>query len=210
MIPLASRTNELAPSAPTTHRALTVRVSPVRASLPGLVFGDPPERELDPLVGLHEPFGRPPALDRHPGGDACMVVDRPLELRLEEHVVGLPPGRRRAAGLEAQQQLTVGAEPAVVVDRNHLVGQHLGQPERLQQPHDLVIEVHRARETVDLGEALEHRHPMPGAAEQRRERLPDRAVADDRDVEFRLVGVIDCHSHLHVFVSILRNSSDMP
>ena len=34
-IPLASRTNELAPSAPTSQREVTVRVSPVSASLPG-------------------------------------------------------------------------------------------------------------------------------------------------------------------------------
>jgi hypothetical protein len=134
-----------------------------------------------------------------------VVVDRALELRLEEHVVAVPSGRRRTTGLEPQQQLTVGAEPAIVVDRNHLVGQHLGQPERLQQPHDLVIEVHRPRKTVDRCEALEHGHPMPGSAEQRRERLPDRAVADDRDVEFRLVRVIDCHPHLQVFVSIPMN-----
>ena len=89
MIPLASRTNELAPSAPTTHRALMVRVSPVRASRPG--SGDPPKRELNPVVGLDESLGGPSALDGHSRRDARMAVDRSLELRLEEHVIALPP-----------------------------------------------------------------------------------------------------------------------
>ena len=148
-----------------------------------LRLGDAPEREFDPVIGLLEPLGRPPALNGHPGRDARVTVDRPFELGLEEHVVALPAGRRRTARLEAQEQLTVGAEPAVVVNRNHLLRQHLGEPERLEQPHDLVIEVNRARETVDLAEALEHRHPVPGTAEHCRQRLPHRAVADDRDVD---------------------------
>jgi hypothetical protein len=46
-----------------------------------------------------------------------------------------------------------------------------------------VVEVNRAREAIDLAEALKHGHAMPGSAEHRRERLSDRAVTDDRDVE---------------------------
>ena len=42
--------------------------------------------------------------------------------------------------------------------------------------------MHRARQPVDPLEALEHRDAVPGPAEQRRERLAHRAVADDRDV----------------------------
>ena len=112
-----------------------------------------------------------------------MAIDRPLELRLEEHVVALPPRWRRTARLEPQKQLAVRAEPTVVVDRNHLLGQELRESERLQQPHDFVIEVHRAWEPIELPETLEHADAMPGSSEQRRERLAHRAVADDHDVE---------------------------
>ena len=113
VIPLASRTNELAPSAPTSHRALTVRVSPVSASLPALVLARPAEASARRRSSrLNEPLGRPSALDGHARPGARVAVDRPLELRLEEHVVRLPSRRRRAARLEAQEQLAVGAEPA--------------------------------------------------------------------------------------------------
>ena len=47
----------------------------------------------------------------------------------------------------------------------------------------------RPREAIDVLEALEDRDPVAGAAEQRRERLAHRAVADDRhvDIEFLLL-----------------------
>ena len=126
-----------------------------------------------------------------------MAVDRPLELRLEEHVVALPPRRRRTARLKPQKQLAVGAEPPVVVDRNHLLGQELRESERLQQPHDLVIEVHRAWESIELPETLEHADAMPGSSEQRRERLAHRAVADDHDVEILRVSFLGGRFNLH-------------
>jgi hypothetical protein len=74
-----------------------------------------------------------------------MAVDRPLELGLKEHVIRLPPGYRRSVGIKAQQRLAVGSEPLIVVDRDHLAGQHIGETQQLHQAHDLVIEMHRAR-----------------------------------------------------------------
>src|ERR1700751_1295983 len=94
-----------------------------------------------------------------------MAVNRPLELRLEENVGPDPPRRGRTPRLEPEDQLTVGAEPPVLVDRNHLVGQHLGEPERLQQPHDLVVEVGSAREAAappDRSQRLRRRTPAAG------------------------------------------------
>ena len=154
-MPLASRTNELAPSAPTSHRALTVRVSPVRCEPARLLLDAPPQRQLRRPLRVDEPLGHPSTLDAHAALGARVAVDRPLQLGLEEHVVRLPPRRRQALDVEAQQQLAVGAEPLVVVHRDHLLRERLGQVERLQQPHDLVIEMHRAGQAVDLAEALE-------------------------------------------------------
>ena len=150
MIPVASRTNELAPSAPTSHRARTVRVSPVSASAARLVLLDPPKRQLAPVSAVNQPRGFPSALDGHARQAARVPVDRALQLWLEEHVVRLPARPRRAVRLEPQEQLAVGPEPLVVVHRDHLLGEHLGQSERLQQTHDLVIEMDGAREAVDL------------------------------------------------------------
>ena len=116
-------------------------------------------------------------------------MDRSLELRLEEHVVRLPPRSRQTVHVESQQQLAVGAEPLVVGDRNHLLGERVGQSERLEQAHDLVIEMHRTRQAVDLLKALEHHHPVAGSPEQRRQRLAHGAVPDDRHIE---VGVVCC------------------
>jgi hypothetical protein len=71
----------------------------------------------------------------------------------------------------------------VVVANREQVGRQLASnPEVLEQAHDLVVEVHGARETVDLAEPLEHGYTMPRLAKECRERLADRAVTDDRDV----------------------------
>ena len=186
VIPVASRTNELAPSAPTSHRALTVRVSPVERKPAGLLLLNPPKRQLDALIAVDQPRGFPSALDGHARQVARVPVDRALQLRLEEHVVRLPARPRRAVRLEPHEQLAVGPEPLVVVHRDHLLGEHLGQSKRLQQTHDLVVQMDGAREAVDLLEALEHAHPMTGSPQQRGQRLAHRAVTDDRHVEVEI------------------------
>ena len=143
-MPLVSRTNELAPSAPTSHlRADRAALAGAR-QLPRLLLDHPADRQLDMVARVVEPLGHPAPLDGHARRDAGVAVDRRLELGLEEHVVRLPPRSRQAVHVEPQQQLAVGAEPLVVADRHHLPGQHVGEPERLQQAHDLVIEVNRA------------------------------------------------------------------
>ena len=88
--------------------------------------------------------------------------------------------------LEPHEQLAVGAEPLVVMHRDHLLGEHLGQSERLQQTHDLVVEMDGAREAVDLLEALERPHPMAGSPQQRGQRLAHWPVTDDRHVEVEI------------------------
>ena len=85
--------------------------------------------------------------------------------------------------LKPQDRLAVRPEPLVVMRRDQLIGQHFGETERLKQTHDLVIDMDRAREAVNLLIALEHPNAMTRSSQQRRERLPHRAVPDDRHVE---------------------------
>jgi len=77
----------------------------------------------------------------------------------------------------------IGAQPVVLPHWDHLLGELLGQTEALQQPHDLVVEVNRTRQTVDLAVALENCDPVAGAAQQRCQRLADRTVPNDRDID---------------------------
>ena len=183
VIPAASRTNELAPSAPTSHRALTVRAVARQRKPARLLPLNAPERQLDALIAVNQPRGFPSALDAHARQAARVPVDRALQLGLEEHVVRLPARPRRAAGLKPHERLAVGPEPLIVMHRDHLLGEHLSQPKRLQQTHDLVVEMDGAREAVDLLEALERPHPMTGSPQQRGQRLAHRPITDDRHVE---------------------------
>jgi hypothetical protein len=58
-----------------------------------------------------------------------------------------------------------------------------------------VIEMDGPREAIDVLEALEDRDPVAGAAEQRRERLARRAIADDRHVDFEFLLLCSVESH---------------
>jgi hypothetical protein len=135
--------------------------------LPRLLLAHPVNRQLDMVAPVVQALRDPASLHGHAGGDARMVMDRGLELRLEEHVVGLPPRSRQALDIEPQHQLAVRAEPLVVADRDHLPGQRVGQSERLEQAHDLVIEMDRSGHAIDLLETLEDHHPVPGTPQQR-------------------------------------------
>ncbi len=53
----------------------------------------------------------------------------------------------------------------------------------LEHAADLVVEVHRARQRIRLGPALEHLHAPAALTEQDREELAHRPVADDGDVD---------------------------
>ena len=86
-----------------------------------------------------------------------------------------------------EERFAVGSEPLVLGTGTSSSAERLGQAERLEEPHDLVIEMDRARQPVDLGEALKRGHAMAGPPEQRRERLAHRAVPDDRHVDVDVV-----------------------
>ena len=60
-----------------------------------------------------------------------------------------------------------------------------GQAGRLEDAHDLAVEVHRPRQGVDAGIALQHQHPKPVPAEKVGQQRADRAEADYDDVELR-------------------------
>jgi hypothetical protein len=117
---------------------------------PALVLDDAPDRQVRAVRGVDEPLRDPAALDGHAGLRGAKAVERRLQLRLEEQVARLPARPRRDGHVEAQQRLAVAPEPLVVAHGDHLLRERRPQPERLQQPHDLVVEVHRARQAVDL------------------------------------------------------------
>ena len=56
------------------------------------------------------------------------------------------------------------------------------KPDRLEQPHDLVIEVHRPREVVGRRLALEHERADPLQPKQVGQHRADRTKADNDDV----------------------------
>ena len=96
--PAASRTNEFAPSAPITQRARTVRDLLGRLEPPALVLLVAADGERRPVAVVDELLGDPAAVDGTPLIGA-RAVERRLELRLEEQVVGLPSGARRRCGV---------------------------------------------------------------------------------------------------------------
>ena len=153
-----------------------------RRQPPGLRLLVAANAELRAGLAVHQPLDVPSAVQLDAVAQAG-AVERPLELRLEEEVVGLPPGRRGPWRCQRHHGLAVGAEPAVLAQWDHLVGEAVGEAEVLQQPHDLVVDVDRARQPVDLTEPLEGRHAMPGAGQPSRHGLADRPVADHRDVD---------------------------
>ena len=121
-----------------------------------------------------------------------VTVECRLEFGLEEQVAGLPPRDRRLLRGQRHQRVAVGPEPAVLPQRDHLAGDPIGEAECLQQPHDLVVDVDRPRQPVDLVVALEYGDLVTGAPEQRRERLADGAVPHDRDVDLGLHDALAC------------------
>ena len=153
--------------------------------LPGFLLTHPVKVQLGMVARVHQPVRHPASLHRHPRRDARVTMDRCFQFGLEEHVVRLPARSPQTVHVEPQQQLAVGAEPLVVADRNHLLGQHVGQVKRLEQAHDLVIEMYCTGHAVDLLKPLEHHHSMPSAAQHRRQCLPHRPVADDRHVSVK-------------------------
>ena len=119
------------------------------------------------------------------------------------------PDRRESREALQQDPLEVGlvegAERGMAVEAAGEVGRHQGDVARVQVAHvrilnetrrDLVEEAHLAEETQRLrvigdrprqaeqpGVSLENQHANPGEAEQIRRHEPDRAGADDCDLD---------------------------
>ena len=124
-------------------------------------------------------------LDRRlsPGGP----VERALEARLKEEVRRLPSGGNvLGVQLDAHDLLAVRSVPDVFAHGLQVAGDLLVDPERLPDPHHLVVEDCCARQVIELRIALEDQHPVTLPAEHCRRRLPHRAVTDDRHVAVEL------------------------
>ena len=181
-MPTASRTKELAPSAPITQRAVTVRVSSV-GSRPCA----PSSWRRRVIVAPPSPCSRPSATQPRCDGDAgggARSVERLLELRLEEQVVGLPS--RLATASPASS--VISSSPSAPYQWYSRSGSSSSAslsvtPDGLQQAHDLVVDVDGARQAVDLAEPLERLDAVAGPAEHARDRLAHGPESDDRDVE---------------------------
>jgi hypothetical protein len=113
------------------------------------------------------------------------LVEERFEGGLVEHRRRRPPGRAVAFAPEAQQGRACAVAPFVdfggLGDRTELGPDAAG----LEDAAHLVVEVHRPGQGIGPGPALEHDHRP---AEQDRQRVADRAVTDDGDVD-HAVGV---------------------
>ena len=152
---------------------------------PGHLLDMTADREGCAALLIADALGGPAAMH----GDAVVrtpPVESPFELGLEEQVVRLPARLRRHLRSQGEQLLAVRAEPAVFAQRDHLLGEAVGQAAGLQQAHDLVVDVDGARQAIDLVEALERGDAVTRSTEHAGEGLPDGPVAHDGDVELSL------------------------
>ena len=122
------------------------------------------------------------------------VAQRRIEPRLMEVPVvdpALRPDAFRAAPLH---QRLAGS-----VDEAHALGRRprdakdgFGQPDCLEDAHHLAVEMHRARQGMDLGIALQHQHRAAGTTQQIGQQGAGRAEADDGDI-VEIVGIGGLH-----------------
>jgi hypothetical protein len=110
-------------------------------------------------------------------------AQRSLQAGLVEHVARLPAvALRPVCRREAEEHVALGGHEVHAQHRRG-VGEHgLGQPDALEHPHDLVVEVGGAREVVHVEGRLDDDDVEPGLTEQVGQHRPDGAVADDDDV----------------------------
>ena len=132
----------------------------------------------DVVAGLLERLHVPALVDAGGGQGADGAVERPLEARLVEEVAGRPPGGADVRMLEPQDRLAVRAQPLVGVHRQQVVRDLVHDAERLPDLLDLVVEVERPRQVVQV------RH---GARRRRRNGRVPRAArsASDRRARSR-------------------------
>ena len=123
-------------------------------------------------------------MDAHVGEALQALAQDCFEDRLMEVPVAGPAVRARPVDAAPDHQ---GA--AFGVDEVHALrrgprdgGDLLGQPGRLEDAHDLAVEMHGARQRMDLAVALVDVDRESGLAQQVRQQRADRAAADDGDV----------------------------
>ena len=148
-----------------------------RSDAAALVFSDALQQQLC-VVGMLDDLGCAPApLDRCAASGRRDPGPSPDKAGRRDSSVPIRTAAG-ACGVHAHDRLAVGAEPAVFPDRKQIVGDLFDDAERLPDAHDLVIEVDRAGQVIEVAEPLEDTDPVAGAADQRGCRLTDRPVAD--------------------------------
>ena len=117
---------------------------------------------------------------RHPG------LHGAFELGLEEEVIVRPAKSLRQPGrAEIADHAAVGADVDMPLRLAHQRAHRIGEAGRLEDAHHLVVDVHRARQRIGLGLALDHQRAQTRVAEQVRRHRADRAASDDRDLVLR-------------------------
>ena len=86
-------------------------------------------------------------------------------------------------------------QPAIGIDKMH-AGRDAGvrqdpvsEPERLENPHHLVVEMHGARKPVDVGVALQHDNRKAAIGGEIRQRGADGTIAHHADVRIEAPGI---------------------
>lgn len=147
-------------------------------------LGPAPDRQRDVIVVLDDALAGPSAAQLERRLRARRAIEGPLERRLVEEVVAAPARGVRGRRVDLDGRLAVGPDPGDMVDLAEVLAELVGDAESLEDPHGLAVEPERARQPVELRVALDHADTMALAREQRAQRLPDRAVADDGDVGY--------------------------
>ena len=185
--PIVRRTRERAPSHPTTANEGACAVASHDGARAALRQGAGRE-----ILGAHhdgvrllikgEDLGA--VADRNRRKAREPIAQHALELRLVETVAGVPglrPALLRTRPVEQQA--------AAVADEFHArrdVDKRLdrfGETDGLHEPHDLVVEVHRARQMVDGRLPVQHEGLHALQPEKVGEHRADGPAADDGDLE---------------------------
>src|SRR5262249_37719593 len=85
--------------------------------------------------------------------------------------------------IEGYQHLAVAIDEVVAGHRPGARCNSVGGAHRLEDADDLVVEMPGLRKGEEARPPLHHRNPVASLAEERSQRLSDRAVADDPGVE---------------------------
>ena len=160
------------------------RPSPASARGDRVPFTHPAQRERNVVVGLRERLGAPAACTAADGSARTTGQARPRGSAGKVYRAPRPdrPG-------DASSILTISSPSApklCVKGRQQVIGQLIGDPERLPHLHDLVVEVDGPGQAVDLGIALVGRDAVQ-TREHRRHRLAHRPIPDDQDIRVNVL-----------------------